>query len=104
MTRLLMKPSPKMNGVSLREALMVSALLRGNAYAFITERDRHEYPARLDFVLPENVSLWEGDDDIFYSILGNSARIPSRDVVHIKGPFGKRPARPLADPPPCPPA
>lgn len=84
-TRLLTKPSPKMNGVSLREALMVSALLRGNAYAFITARDRHEYPTRLDFVLPENVSLWEGDDDIFYSILGNSARIPSRDVVHIKG-------------------
>ena len=44
MTRLLTKPSPKMNGVSLREALMVSALLRGNAYAFITARDRHEYP------------------------------------------------------------
>lgn len=84
-TRLLTKPSPKMNGVSLREALMVSALLRGNAYAFITARDRHEYPTRLDFVLPENVSLWEGDDDIFYSILGNSVRIPSRDVVHIKG-------------------
>ena len=54
-TRLLTKPSPKMNGVSLREALMVSALLRGNAYAFITARDRHEYPTRLDFVLPENV-------------------------------------------------
>lgn len=83
--RLLAKPSPKMNGVTLRSVLMVSALLRGNAYAFITERDRREYPTRLDFVRPENVSLWEGDDDVFYSILGSAARIPSRDVVHIKG-------------------
>ena len=64
---------------------MASALLRGNAYAFITERDSKQYPTRLDFVLPQNVSLWEGDDDVYYSILGSSARIPSRDVVHIKG-------------------
>lgn len=84
-SRLLGKPSPKMNGVSLRSVLMASALLRGNAYAFITERDSKQYPTRLDFVLPQNVSLWEGDDDVYYSILGSSARIPSRDVVHIKG-------------------
>lgn len=84
-SQLLGKPSPKMNGVSLRSVLMASALLRGNAYAFITERDSKQYPTRLDFVLPQNVSLWEGDDDVYYSILGSSARIPSRDVVHIKG-------------------
>lgn len=84
-SQLLGKPSPKMNGVSLRSVLMASALLRGNAYAFITERDSMQYPTRLDFVLPQNVSLWEGDDDVYYSILGSSARIPSRDVVHIKG-------------------
>ena len=84
-SHLLGKPSPKMNGVSLRSVLMASALLRGNAYAFITERDSKQYPTRLDFVLPQNVSLWEGDDDVYYSILGSSARIPSRDVVHIKG-------------------
>lgn len=83
--RLLDKPNPKMNGVSLRAAMMTAVLLRGNAYAVITERDRHEYPTRLDFVLPEYVTLWEGDDDIFYTILGNDFRIPSRDVVHIKG-------------------
>lgn len=84
-SQLLGKPSPKMNGVSLRSVLMASALLRGNAYAFITERDSKQHPTRLDFVLPQNVSLWEGDDDVYYSILGSSARIPSRDVVHIKG-------------------
>ena len=84
-SQLLGKPSPKMNGVSLRSVLMASALLRGNAYAFITERDSKQYPTRLDFVLPQNVSLWEGDDDVYYSILGSSVRIPSRDVVHIKG-------------------
>ena len=84
-SQLLGKPSPKMNGVSLRSVLMASALLRGNAYAFITERDSKQYPTRLDFVLPQNVSLWAGDDDVYYSILGSSVRIPSRDVVHIKG-------------------
>lgn len=84
-TRLMLKPSPKMNGVTFRAVMMVSALLRGNAYAVITERDSRQYPTRLDFVLPENVTLWEGDDDVFYSIVGNDYRIPSRDVIHIKG-------------------
>lgn len=83
--RLLMKPNPKMNGVVFRRAMMASVCLRGNAYAFITERDVMQRPTRLDFVLPWNVSLWEGDDDIYYTIAGNDAKIPSRDVIHLKG-------------------
>lgn len=83
--RLMMKPNPKMNGVVFRRAMMTSVCLRGNAYAFITERDVMQRPTRLDFVLPWNVSLWEGDDDIYYTVAGNSARIPSRDVIHLKG-------------------
>lgn len=83
--RLLMKPNPKMNGVVFRRAMMASVCLRGNAYAFITERDMMQRPTRLDFVLPWNVSLWEGDDDIYYTIAGNDTKIPSRDVIHLKG-------------------
>ena len=83
--RLLMKPNPKMNGVIFRRAMMTSVCLRGNAYAFITARDAMQRPTRLDFVLPWNVSLWEGDDDIYYTIAGNEAKIPSRDVIHLKG-------------------
>lgn len=83
--RLMLKPNPKMNGVAFRRAMMASVCLHGNAYAIITQRDMRQRPTRLDFVLPQNVSLWEGDDDLFYSVTGNDARIPSRDVIHLKG-------------------
>lgn len=83
--RLMMKPNPKMNGVVFRQAMMASACLHGNAYAIITERDARQRPTRLDFVQPQNVSLWEGSDDVYYSITGNDLKLPSRDIIHLKG-------------------
>lgn len=83
-SRLLDRPNPFMTGVDFRRAMIASLELRGNAYAAITERDRKGYPTRLDLLEPDQVSVIQGDTDIYYSIAGGKY-IPSRDIIHIKG-------------------
>lgn len=83
-SRLLDRPNPFMTGVDFRRAMIASLELRGNAYAVIAERDRKGYPTRLDLLEPDQVSVIQGDTDIYYSI-ADGKYIPSRDIIHIKG-------------------
>lgn len=83
-SRLLDRPNPFMTGVDFRRAMIASLELRGNAYAAITERGRKGYPTRLDLLEPDQVSVIQGDTDIYYSAAGGKY-IPSRDIIHIKG-------------------
>lgn len=78
------RPNPHMNGVTLLEALMVSVVLWGNGYAHISKRDKSYRPIRLDFIMPQEVSLSVATDDVYYRING-SDMVPSRDIIHIKG-------------------
>ncbi|MEG2612476.1 MAG: phage portal protein [Alistipes sp.] len=99
---LMRKPNPKMNGVQFRRAMMLSWALRGNAYALISERNEQYQPTRLDFIPPQNVSIFEGDDDVFYKITGYNQTFASRDIIHLKdlstdGIVGKSPIRQHAD-------
>lgn len=99
---LMRKPNPKMNGVVFRRALILSLTLRGNAYALISERNARYQPTRLDFISADNVSVFEGPDDIFYKIAGRDEVIPSRDMIHLKdlsttGIVGKSPIRQHAE-------
>lgn len=99
---LLRKPNPKMNGVVFRRAMILSLVLRGNAYAIISERNARYQPTRLDFVPPQHVSVYEGEDDVFYKIAGIDDAIPSRDMIHLKdlsttGIVGKSPIRQHAE-------
>lgn len=79
----LRKPSPLMNGVTLRKVLTVSTVLWGNGYARI-KRDLMYRPCRIDFLLPNRVDILVSDDDIFYRVDGKEI-VPSRDIIHVKG-------------------
>lgn len=81
---LLNQPSPIMNGIDLREALMVSVVLWGNGYAHISQRDKFYRPLRLDFIPPQSITIIEGQDDLYYRI-NSGVLIPSRDMIHTKG-------------------
>lgn len=83
--RLLDRPNPYMNGIDFRRVMMISCELRGNAYAYISKRDADYRPVRLDYVDPDTVSIFKGDDDLYYGIIGVEGLVPSRDVIHIKG-------------------
>lgn len=82
--RLLERPNPYMTGVDFRRAMIACLELRGNAYALISERDRQGYASRLDLLDPDQVTVFKGNTDIFYSIAGGRL-LPSRDVIHLKG-------------------
>ena len=82
--RLLDAPNPYMSGIDFRRALVACLELHGNAYAHIVERDNMGYATRLDIIDPATVTLYKGAEDVYYRF-GVGERVPSRDVVHLKG-------------------
>ena len=83
--RLLAKPNPYMGRIDLLRTIVGSEELRGNGYGVISQRDGRGYPTRIDFVDADKVSIFAGDEDIYYQVVGIEARIPSRDIIHLKG-------------------
>lgn len=84
-SRLLLRPNPMMNGIDFRRAMIIALVMRGNAYAHISERDRLGYPTRLDYLDPDTVSPMAGKNDLYYAVAGIDGLIPSRDMLHLKG-------------------
>lgn len=82
--RVLRRPNPHMSGVDFRCALIASVELRGNGYAYISERDKQGHPTRIDLLNPREVTPLVGKTDVYYAI-GESLLVPSRDIIHIKG-------------------
>lgn len=83
--RLLEKPNPYMNGIDFRRVLMTSCELRGNAYALISRRNSAYIPERIDYLDHASVSVYQGEDDLYYRVAGVEGVVPSRDMLHIKG-------------------
>lgn len=64
--------------------MMVSLLLRGNAYALITARDSSGRPTRLRVIHPDRVTCaWVDDGVRGYEI--NRKPVPTENIIHIVG-------------------
>jgi HK97 family phage portal protein len=77
----------KLNGITRRDGIariMVSLLLRGNAYCVVTARDWRQMPTRLRILHPDAVSVKVGDDgEREYRV--SRQIVPAVDMLHIVG-------------------
>lgn len=93
---LLQEPNDWQNGLEFREQLMVSLILRGNAYAVIVRSGRG-LPVKFIPLNADWVALWESPDgQLFYRVtpqglhlraelIGQPFLIPFADMLHIRG-------------------
>jgi HK97 family phage portal protein len=77
-------PYPEMTAVEWRSAILLSLLLRGNAYCFAGDYDRLEYPRSLMPLDPDEV-LCDRDESgaLRYRVAGE--RVPSGRMFHVRG-------------------
>lgn len=62
---------------------MTSLLLRGNAYGWVTSRDRYGYPRMVEWLPPSQVNVdTRGLTGVGYSWQGST--VPAADVIHIR--------------------
>lgn len=83
--RLLNRPSPLIGRIDLLRAIISSEELRGNGYGYISKRDAKGYPTRIDYYLPDEVSIMAGNEDVYYDIAPLGKTVPSCDVIHFRG-------------------
>lgn len=76
-------PSAGMTQADFLHQVMVSLLLRGNAYAHIAARDARMRPSALVLLDPDTVNPRMVDGQITYWVRGQ--QIPTVDVWHIRG-------------------
>ena len=76
-------PNPEMTPFTFKETMTAHVLLYGNAYAHI-ERNNGGDPIGLWILLPENMAVDITDGKVWY-VYNGQTRIPSEDVLHIKG-------------------
>ena len=79
-------PNSEMTPFTFKETMTAHVLLYGNAYAEI-ERDNSGTPIGLWILLPENITIDITDGKVWYvyNVQGNDVRLPSENVLHIKG-------------------
>lgn len=77
-------PSPGMTQADFIHQVMVSLLLRGNAYAKILDRDSMMRPTLLELLDPDRVTpRQEKDGTIVYRV--NGADVPAVEIWHVRG-------------------
>ena len=77
------RPNSEMTPFTFKETMTAHVLLYGNAYAEI-ERDNSGTPIGLWILLPENMAVEITDGKVWY-VYNGSVRIPSDNILHIKG-------------------
>ena len=76
------QPWPDMTRQDWMGQVMVSLLLRGNAYGFIASRDNRGYPSSIQIIHPDNVMARRIDGKPDYRINGH--QVPAENVMHIR--------------------
>ncbi len=77
----------RLSGVTRRDGMariVVSLLLRGNAYCLVTVRDGRGMPTRLQILDPDTVQVKVGDDGLRHYRINNND-VPDNDILHIVG-------------------
>lgn len=92
---LITSPSALVSPITWRDQLMVSLLLRGNAYGLITQRDAAGYPMAVELIHPDKVAgrvdegrvllSWDGVEHELWP-LGDAIHVPAYTVPG--SPFG----------------
>jgi HK97 family phage portal protein len=92
---LITAPSALVSPITWRDQLMVSLLLRGNAYGLITQRDASGYPLMIELIHPDKVAgrvdegrvklSWDGVEHDLWP-LGDAIHVPAFTVPG--SPFG----------------
>jgi HK97 family phage portal protein len=81
---LLVKPGGDATPPDWVYMLMVSLLLRGNAYGWIVRRDRDGYPVQIEILNPDKVQIRKDSATgrLVYMINGNP--VPTEDIWHVR--------------------
>lgn len=85
---LLTSPSAGMTQSEWLHMLMVSLLLRGNAFGRISARDAMLRPTQIDLLSPDSVSVKvQPDGSVVYTLSmgGQMKVIPTADIWHVRG-------------------
>lgn len=81
---LISSPSALVSPITWRDQLMVSLLLRGNAYGLITQRDAAGYPLSIELVHPDKVAGRVEDGRVRLSWDGSEHELwPFGDAIHV---------------------
>lgn len=81
---LISSPSALVSPITWRDQLMVSLLLRGNAYGLITQVDRAGYPLAIELVHPDKVVGRVEDGRVRLSWDGTEHELwPFGDAIHV---------------------
>lgn len=82
---LLVDPTPGETAYDVWFQLTWSLVLRGNAFAYLTDFDRLGYPRSMLVLNPDAVAVvLDSDGNVTYSVLGET--VPNEYVLHIRGP------------------
>lgn len=96
LSKLLKRPNSWQDGFEFREMMMLSLVLRGNAYAVIGRNGRGQ-PIKLVPINADRVAVWESPDGgLYYRVTPNGLHemaelrgqpflIPAEDMLHIRG-------------------
>lgn len=80
---LLVNPSSDAGMCDWLYMLVVSLMLRGNAYGRIARRDSLGYPMQIEWIHPDNVSVRSDNaGNLIYTVAGKE--IPKEDVAHVR--------------------
>jgi HK97 family phage portal protein len=87
---LLSSPSAGVTQSEWLQSVMLSALLRGNAYGRIAARDPYGRPTQIDLLNPDSVKPTMTDTgqlvyDVTTSVTGTVVRMSTADVWHLRG-------------------
>jgi HK97 family phage portal protein len=80
---LLLTPSRTLSLVSWRYAVMSCLLLRGNAYGVVSDIAGNGFPARVELLHPDDVTIRQVDGEWVYQIRGRRDPLPASDVWHV---------------------
>jgi HK97 family phage portal protein len=85
--QLVATPSAGMTQSEWLHMLMVSLLLRGNAYARITGRDGLLRPTQLEMMSPDalDVTVDRDTGELVYRVVATQKILPAQDVWHVRG-------------------
>jgi HK97 family phage portal protein len=83
---LVSSPAPGMTFSGWVDQVMVSLLLRGNAYGMITERDDSFLPTQINLVNPDVLDVsYDDNGNLTYRVKRTRQLLPSEDVWHLAG-------------------
>ncbi|MFN0088667.1 MAG: phage portal protein [Acidimicrobiales bacterium] len=69
-------PAPQITARLWRRQVMVSWLLRGNAYGWVVAEDRNGWPAKVEILNPDRVGAnWFGEGPVTWRVNGREARL-----------------------------